>query len=127
VVAGSLPRPAALALQRDADALLLLASPQRTQLLNFKLFEYLAAGPPILALAAGTEAGRLVSELGGDTVSADDVVAIREALQRLVKGQIPRPDPAAVGAYSYPAPAERMAEVAEAAVAARRVQTSSGT
>ena len=57
VVAGTLPRATALSLQRAADALLLLASPQRTQLVNFKLFEYLAAGRPILALAAGTEAG----------------------------------------------------------------------
>jgi glycosyltransferase involved in cell wall biosynthesis len=125
IVAGSLSRQEALALQRDADALLLLASPRRTQLLNFKLFEYLAAGRPILALAAGTEAGRIVEELGGETVPANDVAAIREALQRLVKGQIPRPDPAAIGAYSYPAPAQRMAQVAEAAVAARRRRSTS--
>ena len=72
VRAGSLPRERALALQRAADALLLLAQPTRSQLLNIKLFEYLAAGRPILALAAGTEAGRVVADLGGDTVRADD-------------------------------------------------------
>src|SRR5204862_5502463 len=80
VIAGSLARERALALQRAGDVLLLVASPARTQLLNFKLFEYLAAGRPILALAAGTEAGRIVAELGGETVSADDVPAIVEAL-----------------------------------------------
>ena len=50
VVAGAdRPSPAAssatraLALQREADALLLVAQPTRSQLLNIKLFEYLAA------------------------------------------------------------------------------------
>jgi glycosyltransferase involved in cell wall biosynthesis len=118
VVAGTLARDQALALQRAADALLLLASPQRTQLLNFKLFEYLASGRPILALAAGTEAGRVVEETGGATVPADDVAAIVGALRRLVAGELAAPEPGVGGAYSYPSVAERLAEVAEAAVAA---------
>jgi glycosyltransferase involved in cell wall biosynthesis len=125
VVVGSLPRSTALALQRSADALLLLASPRRTQLLNFKLFEYLAAERPILALAAGTEAGRVVAELGGETVPADDVPAIVTALRKAVAGELRAPDPDGVAAYSYPAPAERMAEIAERAVAARTRSTSS--
>ena len=37
--------------QRAADCLLLIAHPVRSQLANFKLYEYLSAGPPILALA----------------------------------------------------------------------------
>jgi glycosyltransferase involved in cell wall biosynthesis len=120
VVAGSLPRDQALALQRAADALLLLASPRRTQLLNFKLFEYLAAGRPILALAAGTEAGRVVEETGGAAVPADDVAAILGALRRLVASELTPPEPGASSDYSYPSVAERMAEVAEAAVGSRR-------
>jgi glycosyltransferase involved in cell wall biosynthesis len=124
VVAGSLPRAQALALQRSADALLLVASSRRTQLLNFKLFEYLAAGRPILALAAGTAAGRLVAELGGETVPADDVPAIVDALRKAAAGELRAPDPEARAAYSYPAPAERMAEAAEAAVAGRRSRSS---
>jgi len=102
VVAGSLPREGALALQRAADALLLVASPQRTQLLNFKLFEYLAAERPILALAAGTEAGRVVEETGGVAVPADDVAAIVGALRRLAARELDAPEPGASGAYSYP-------------------------
>ena len=94
VVAGSLPRSTALALQRSADALLLLASTRRTQLLNFKLFEYLASGRPILALAAGTEAGRVVKELGGETVPSDDTAAIADSLRRLVAGEVRALDPA---------------------------------
>ncbi len=120
VVAGSVSRSQALALQGSADALLLVASARRTQLLNFKLFEYLAAGRPILALAEGTEAGRVVSGLGGETVRSDDVGAIVEALRGLVTEGISPPDPKALAAYSYPAAAERMSEAVKAAVANAR-------
>ena len=122
VVAGSLTRERAIALQGAADALLLLASPRRTQLLNFKLFEYLAAGRPILALAAGTEAGRVVEELGGDGVPADEVAPIVQALRRVVAGELRAPSASARRAYSYPGIAERMAEVAEGAVASARAR-----
>ena len=96
---GSLERETTLALQRTADALLLLAQPARSQLVNFKLFEYLAAGVPILALAAGTEAGRLAAEAGiAPIVAADDPEAIATALAALLGGdraaRIPPPPPA---------------------------------
>ena len=117
-VAGSLERARALALQREAEALLLVAQPTRSQLLNIKLFEYLASGRPILALAAGTEAGRLVAEIGGTSVRADDPAAIATELAELVRHP-PGPPPAdAVAPYTYPAPAERLAEVVEEAIAA---------
>ncbi len=115
VVAGTLPRDESLALQRAADALLLLAARKRSQLLNFKLFEYLAAGRPILALAAGTEAGRVVQEIGGESVPSDDVAAIVGALRRVAAGELEPPDPSARQAYSYPSVAEQMAEVAKSA------------
>lgn len=120
-LAGSLSRERALALQRAADALLLVAQPTRTQLPNFKLFEYLAAGPPILALAAGTEAGRIVAETGaGEAVRADDPAAIEEALRSVAAGRLSRPPESARRDYAYPRLAERMAEVVEEAVARRR-------
>jgi glycosyltransferase involved in cell wall biosynthesis len=120
VLAGSLSRERALALQREADALLLLAQPSRSQLLNIKLFEYLAAGRPVLALAEGTEAGRVVAEIGGETVRADDPPAIAAALARLAAGELRAPVAGAVAPYTYPAPAERMVEVIEAAIKAGR-------
>lgn len=120
VVAGSLERERALALQREADALLLVAQPTRSQLLNIKLFEYMASGRPVLALAAGTEAGRIVSETGGESVRADDPEAIAASLARLVKGPPEPPPPSALTPYTYPAPAERMAEVVEGAIASAR-------
>jgi glycosyltransferase involved in cell wall biosynthesis len=117
VAVGSVPRERALGLQREADALLLLASPARSQLLNIKLFEYLASGRPILALAGGTEAGRVIEDIGGEAVRADDPGAIRAALERLVDGLGAAPSPAAVRRYTYPAPAEGMAAAVERAIA----------
>jgi len=113
---GSLPRERALALQREADALLLLAHPTRSQLLNIKLFEYLAARRPILALAGGTEAGRIVEEIGGETVRADERDAIAAALRRLAAGAPSPPAADALARYTYPAPAEGMAVAVEAAI-----------
>jgi glycosyltransferase involved in cell wall biosynthesis len=119
---GTLPRPDVLRLQRRADALLLIAARTRSQLANLKLFEYLAAGPPILALAAGTEAGRIVLETGaGDVVPSSDAAAIRAALRRLAAGELPSPDSSALVRYTYPAAAERMAAAAERAIASAGV------
>jgi glycosyltransferase involved in cell wall biosynthesis len=122
VAAGSLERERALVLQHEADALLLVAQPTRSQLLNIKLFEYLAAGRPLLALAEGTDAGRVVAELGGEVVRADDPTAIAAALRRVAAGELEPPPTEAVAAYSYPAPAERMAEAVEAAIAHRQAE-----
>jgi len=119
-LAGSLPRERALALQGAADALLLIAQSTRTQLPNFKLFEYLAAGRPILALAAGTEAGRIVTETGaGEAVRADDPAAIERALRGLVAGELTPPPEEARREYSYPLLAERMSEAVETAIRRR--------
>jgi glycosyltransferase involved in cell wall biosynthesis len=113
---GSLERDRTLALQRSADALLLLAQPARTQLVNFKLFEYLGAGVPILALAAGTEAGRIAADAGvAPIVAADDPTAIATALATLLDGGLSDPDPDAAGRYSYPAAAETMSALLEQA------------
>ena len=117
--AGSLERGAALALQREADALLLVAQPARSQLLNIKLFEYLASGRPILALAAGTEAGRVTARLGCTVVAADDPGAISAALGRVARGELAPPAADAVAPYAYPAPARAMEEAIEAAIEAR--------
>jgi glycosyltransferase involved in cell wall biosynthesis len=117
VLLGSLPRERAVALQRAADGLLLLASDRRSQLANLKLFEYLAAGRPIVALADGTEAGRIVRETAaGEVVGSNDPAAIRGALGRLVAGQLSAPDPDALRPYTYPAAAQRMADAVETAV-----------
>lgn len=120
VRAGSVAREQALALQGAADALLLIAQPSRSQLLNIKLFEYLATAKPILALAGGTEAGRVAEEVGGDAVPADDPAAIAAALACVSRGELPPPRADAVSDYTYPGPAEKMADAVERAITSRR-------
>jgi glycosyltransferase involved in cell wall biosynthesis len=115
--AGSLKREQALALQREADALLLVAQPTRSQLLNIKVFEYLASGRPILALADGAEAGRIVAEVGGQVVRADDPAAIAAALAELAAGKLEPPAASAVAPYTYPAPAKKLEAAIELAIA----------
>jgi hypothetical protein len=118
-IVGSLERERALALQRAADCLLLVAHPVRSQLANFKLYEYLSAGPPILALAEGTEAGAIAGEAGSEPVAAGDPGAIADALGRVARREIPAPDPNARAEHSYPAVAERMAAAVETAIGRR--------
>jgi len=114
LIAGSLPRERAVALQREADALLLIAHPESSWRLNYKLFEYLAAGRPILALAEGTESGRVAGGLGAVVVGAGDAPAIAGALHRVVSEELPAPAADAAAGYAYPAPAEQMAATIEA-------------
>jgi glycosyltransferase involved in cell wall biosynthesis len=119
-VVGSLERERALGLQRAADCLLLVAHPIRSQLANFKLYEYLCAGPPILALAEGTEAGTIAREAGSEPVPAGDPGAIADALAKAARRQLPAPAPDARAEHSYPAVAERMTAAIETAIERRR-------
>jgi glycosyltransferase involved in cell wall biosynthesis len=118
-VVGALPRERALALQRAADCLLLVAHPIRSQLANFKLYEYLSAGPPILALAEGTEAGAIARKAGAAIAPAGDAAAIAEALARVARREIQSADADARIEHSYPAVAERMAAAVELAIERR--------
>jgi glycosyltransferase involved in cell wall biosynthesis len=118
---GSLSRVAAAALQRDADVLLLLSAPGHTSEATGKLFDYLAAGRPILALAQGNVAARTVRETGtGVAVAADDVDGIARALQEAVDGTLASAyAPRGLERYIYPGPAEEFAELIERAITQR--------
>ncbi len=78
------PRPRSLELQRDSEALLLLipeANGRGTDILSGKVFEYLAAGRPILALVPPDgAAARLIRDTGSGVVVAPGDVegAVRE-------------------------------------------------
>ena len=81
-VNGPVPFEEALSLQRSADALLLLlwSDPQQTGVLTGKLFEYLGARRPILAVGStDEEAGRLVRRRSAGTV----VLSVEEARAQL--------------------------------------------
>ena len=115
---GYLSRAQSLALQRRADALVVITAPDVVWELPGKLLEYLGSGRPVLALAAGNETARLVTETGtGIAVPPADIDAIVAALRLVVSGQLARDyAPHGLGEYTYPQPAERMAEVIEEAI-----------
>jgi glycosyltransferase involved in cell wall biosynthesis len=82
------PRSESLRLQRDSEALLLLvpdAGGRGKGVLSGKVFEYLAAGRPILAVVPPDgAAARLIRETGaGVVVAPEDVDGIRDALRDL--------------------------------------------
>ena len=108
--AGSVDRSEVFALQRAAGALLLMTS-DRVSEATGKLFEYLGSGRPIIALAEGNEAARIVEETGtGVCVAPADVPAITAQLRRAIDGELERDyAPRDLDRYRYPAPAERMA------------------
>jgi len=82
------PRAEALRLQRDSEALLLLvpdAGGRGKGVLSGKVFEYLAAGRPILAAVPpdGAAAALIRETRAGMVVAPDDVEGMRVALQVL--------------------------------------------
>jgi glycosyltransferase involved in cell wall biosynthesis len=119
---GLLDRPATLRLQRDADALLLLTGTHRSEATG-KLFEYLASGRPILAVARDNEAARIVRETGtGVTVDGADPAALRSALKRVADGALDRSyAPRDLERFLYPGPAEAVGRLIERALSQRGV------
>lgn len=76
----------ALALQRQADALVLVvdAGPGSEIFVTQKVFEYLASGRPILALAPDGACREVLEETGGATIARpDDVDSAARALEGL--------------------------------------------
>lgn len=67
---------------READGLLLLNPPALRRYVPGKLYEYLAAGRPVLVYGEGGEVGELVDRLrAGVVVEESDVTALIEALE----------------------------------------------
>jgi glycosyltransferase involved in cell wall biosynthesis len=115
---GVLDRRAVVVLQRDADALLLLTALQRNASeATGKVFEYLASGRPIVALAHDNEAARIVSETcTGVVVPPDDDAAILDALRQMADGRLTRAyAPRALERFTYPGPALAVLDAVEQA------------
>jgi glycosyltransferase involved in cell wall biosynthesis len=69
---GEVPRPQALAFQKNADLLLLITSTNQRSVASGKLFEYLFAGKPILGLTWCTYAAEIIRETGSGWVIHPD-------------------------------------------------------
>ena len=113
---GMLERPRALGLQRAADSLLVFAEGASSRsVATTKLFEYLAAGKPVLVLGADTEAARIVGEVGaGISAASDDPARSR----RRCGGSSPARCPAtgsSLDRFAWPALAERFEQEIDAA------------
>jgi glycosyltransferase involved in cell wall biosynthesis len=126
VVRLSPPLPYRAGVERlvSSSVLLLVTGPGPwgQNLIPSKLFEYLAAGRPLLALAPDGAAARLVREAhAGVVVDPDDVPAIRRALVALYRqwrdGR-PEflPDRAFVGSFAWRSLARRLGDVLDGAV-----------
>jgi len=105
----------AIALMKEADALLLFTSLSEKSVATSKLFDYMAAGKPVLALAQGNAAADIVSQTDiGLTVSPVDVLEIADALQKFLiwwkQEEFPfRPKQDQIKAYSRDKQAAKMA------------------
>jgi Glycosyl transferase 4-like domain len=118
---GYLPKAQALALQRAADALLLISTGPHRQVVTAKLSEYLLAERPILAVLSENEAARIIRETRTGTVVAPDAIdAICDALESCVDGRLSASfQPQGLERYAQPAPAMAFADVIEAALERR--------
>lgn len=78
----------AFSLQESANALLFLEAPnpEIDGILTGKLFEYLYASPPIIAVGInkGMEAGKLIHKANGGFICGQEVKAIKECLLKLM-------------------------------------------
>jgi len=116
---GYLPHADMLAHQLGADALLLIigAGPGSDAVFTGKIFEYLAAGKPILALIPPGVAADLLTEAQiGKIVSPDDPNAIANALTNLFsawqKGELNEsPRPEVVARYNRHQQAKKLANL----------------
>lgn len=118
---GLLPKPQALALQRAADALLLISTGPHQQVVTAKLSEYLLAKRPILAVLSENEAARIIRETRtGAVVAPEDIDALADALHSCIDGRLAGSfQPRGLERYVQPAPAKEFAAVIEAAIAQR--------
>lgn len=102
-----------LGLQLGADALLILEgeAPHAEIMLTQKVFEYLAAGKPILAIAPQGALARTLWRSGaGAVVGQDNIYAIKQRIEELFNGQFPlNPDAAYIAGFHRRVLAERLA------------------
>jgi glycosyltransferase involved in cell wall biosynthesis len=85
-------KPLANRLMMDASTLLIINDPLLSRWIPGKLYEYLAAGPPILVYGCGGEISKLVAHLdAGIIIPMEDANALEIALDKLIETKDIRP------------------------------------
>lgn len=113
---GVVDRLQALACQRRADLLLLVTAPKRSSVATTKIFEYLQARRPILALTGNTFAAEIVEKTRcGWAVPSQSERQIAQVLERIVLDADFRHaadmSPGAIEEYSFAHGCRRLAEL----------------
>ncbi|MFZ5512300.1 MAG: glycosyltransferase [Pseudomonadota bacterium] len=86
-VEGLVPKPDALRIMRESDALLLINAPALDRSLPGKMFDYLASGSPLFVFGEGGEIGQVMRQLNAGVVVPDnDPDALERALESLRGG-----------------------------------------
>jgi glycosyltransferase involved in cell wall biosynthesis len=127
-----LSRAESLAAQRDADLLLHLGwtDLKNDGWLSGKIFEYMAAGTPVLSVGAPPETalGQLLSDSGSGCAVGRDTAAVVATLDLMVnQGRLCdwyRPDPSRIRRFSREAQAGRLLELLARSMAAARSKES---
>ena len=121
-VLGALPRPTALALQRAADAALIITGPRRQEV-PAKLGEYIGAWVPILVVARPeTTSFQIVRDAdAGISVDPRNPEELAAALRRVAAGDIPRISEEERDRWRWSHSAELMAAAVEDAIARARL------
>jgi glycosyltransferase involved in cell wall biosynthesis len=125
---GPVPRREALRAIRSSAAAAVVTDPLEggRGLVPLKIYEYLGAGRPVLALAPPDgEAARVVRAAGGVVADTSDTAGAAEAIVRLYRGWTsgngsPRTDPSVVDAFRWDRLAARLAEILDEAAARGR-------
>ena len=91
------PKPTAIKMMRTSTALLLFNDARYERYLPGKLYEYLAAGSPIVVFGKGGETGELVERLNaGFVISDEDPIELHRVLTSLGAGVRPPKDPTTI-------------------------------
>lgn len=115
---GQMDRKSSLAYQRAADVLLLITSSNRTSVATGKLYEYLHAGKPILALTHNTYGATVIRQTNSgwivDPQDEDGIIAI--LTQLAVDPLLPKsihPDRSVIANYSRQKQTAKLSQVFE--------------
>jgi glycosyltransferase involved in cell wall biosynthesis len=121
VIHSRVPKEQLAYILASAGALLAVSGDQMQYSVPYKVYDYLAAGRPLLGLASkGTEMHRFIGGNGfGAVHEPQDVEGIAATIERCFNGELQPASPDAVASFSWSAHADRYREIFQRLHAAR--------